>query len=332
MSCGSSCLLSCAKKFAALMTDGDPTKKIAPAALQALKEALTHAYWYKSDLRSFLTHTISDPPILARLNWEEYKRNIVGSLVDFLACNEDVYQRQLLRLMTETASITDFCHLSRLDDGKAKAKQAEASVSALRQQIKGHVDLIAEQEETERRRQTAHERMMQVTSVKDKLGKLTQKLFTLLATDNSQKRGFQLEEILRSLFELFDLDPKASFRITGEQIDGAFTFESTDYLLEAKWQKDLIGAADLDVLASKLSRKLENSLGLFLSMNGFSSDGVTAHSSGRRLLILMDGSDLMAVLEGRIDLIQLLVRKRREASQTGNIYLKIHEILTGKAR
>lgn len=35
----------------------------------------------------------------------------------------------------------------------------------------------------------------------------------------------------------------------------------------------------------------------------------------------------MAVLEGRIDLVQLLLRKRREAAQTGNIYLRIHEIL-----
>jgi hypothetical protein len=45
------------------------------------------------------------------------------------------------------------------------------------------------------------------------------------------------------------------------------------------------------------------------------------------MMLLMDGSDLMAVLEGRIDLIQLLLRKRREASQTGNIYLRIHEML-----
>jgi len=45
------------------------------------------------------------------------------------------------------------------------------------------------------------------------------------------------------------------------------------------------------------------------------------------MMILMDGSDLMAVLEGRIDFVQLLLRKRREASQTGNIYIKINEIL-----
>jgi len=80
-------------------------------------------------------------------------------------------------------------------------------------------------------------------------------------------------------------------------------------------------------MAGKLSRKLENTLGLFLSIDGYSEDGVKAHSSGRRLVILTDGSDLMAVLEGRIDLVHLLLRKRRKASEAGNIYLKIHEIL-----
>jgi hypothetical protein len=35
----------------------------------------------------------------------------------------------------------------------------------------------------------------------------------------------------------------------------------------------------------------------------------------------------MGVLEGRIDLIQLLLRKRRHAAQTGNIYLRLHELI-----
>ena len=133
----------------------------------------------------------------------------------------------------------------------------------------------------------------------------------------------------KSVITRFDLDPKASFRITGEQIDGAFAQEGTDFLFEAKWQQELVGASGLDSLAKKLSRKLENTLGLFHSINGFSEEGVKAHASGRRLIILMDGSDLMAVLEERIDLFQLLSRKRRHASRTGNIYLKIHEILVG---
>lgn len=78
-----------------------------------------------------------------------------------------------------------------------------------------------------------------------------------------------LERILRSLFELFDLDPRASFKIVGEQIDGAFSFDGTDYLFEGKWQQELVGAAELDGLAGKLSRKLDNTLGPLLVRQWF---------------------------------------------------------------
>ena len=73
--------------------------------------------------------------------------------------------------------------------------------------------------------------------------------------------------------------------------------------------------------------ELENTLGLFLSINGYSEDAIKAHSAGRKMMILMDGSDLMAVLEERIDLLHLLLRKRRHAAQTGDIYLPLHKIL-----
>jgi hypothetical protein len=303
------------------------TKTISPAAIQCLKDALTNVYWYKSELRSFLSFTLSAPAILARLNWEDYKRNIVATLVDHLARNEEVYQRDLIRLMDEVSKIVDFSHLERLDDGKQKADAARKSVKALQTQMAGFKDIREEEKEAEKRRQAQQQRLLRVNAVQAKLKEITSEFFALLGSDEPQRRGFRLEKVLKELFHLFDLDPKASFRIVGEQIDGAFSFEGTDYLLEAKWQQDPIGASDLDGMAGKLSRKLDNTLGLFLSINGYSEDAVKAHSSGRRLVLLMDGSDLMAVMEGRIDLVQLLLRKRRHASETGNIYLRIHEIL-----
>lgn len=300
---------------------------IAPAALVALKQALTDAYWYKADLRSFLSATLSRPEILSRVNWEDYKRNIVSSLVDLLARNHETFQADLMRLMTEVARIDDFSHLHRLEDGATKAKQAKSSITALRKFVGKLPDDDAEQKVIEERRKAAYEAMIKTTGVRDKLKELTQEYVKLLGSDEPQRRGYRLEKILRDLFMLFDLDPRASFKATGEQIDGAFTFQSTDYLLEAKWQQQPVSADSLDSLAGKLSRKLDNTLGLYLSINGYSEDGVRAHSSGRRLILLMDGSDLMAVLEGRIDLIQLLLRKRRHAAQTGSIYLRIHEVL-----
>lgn len=304
-----------------------PHKKIVPAAIVALKEALTNLYWYKGDLRSFLTSTLTNQALLSVLNWSDYKRNIVGQLIDYLDRRQSEYQADLLKLMTEVARVDDFSHLERLEGGKEKAALARTSVAALRKLTEAHEAVFRDEKDKEERRRRAHEEMLRKTAVRQKLEELAKEYYQLLGTAEPQQRGYRLEKIIRELFTLYDLDPRAAFRIVGEQIDGAFTFEGTDYLFEGKWQQEPVGAADLDILAGKLGRKLDNTLGLFLSINGFSEDGVKAHSSGRRMMILMDGSDLMAILEGRIDLIQLLLRKRREASQTGNIYLRIHEIL-----
>jgi hypothetical protein len=101
----------------------------------------------------------------------------------------------------------------------------------------------------------------------------------------------------------------------------------TDFLFEAKWRQEPSNAADLDSFAAKVRRKLENTLGIFLSINGFTPDGIAAHSTGGAVIVLMDGADLMAVLEERIDFVTLLLRKKRHAAQTGEIYLPIHQIL-----
>lgn len=307
------------------------TKRITPAAINALKEALTNIYWYKSDLRSFIMNTVNDTNILAKLDWNDYKRNIVTLLVNHLARNQDIYQNDLLRLMSEVIKIEDFSHLSRLEDGAEKVRKAKESVNALRTLAKAHFDLLETQRMSEEKRRVAYEKMLRNQGVRDRLKEIEKDYLGLISSTNPQQRGFALERVLRDLFTLFDLDPKASFRTVGEQIDGAFTFENTDFILEAKWQQEPVGTRELDSLYSKLSRMtLENTLGLFLSVNGYSNDAVKAHSSGRRLMILMDGSHLMAVIEGRIDLVQLLLRMRRHASQTGNIYLRIQDIMLGE--
>ena len=302
-------------------------KIIAPVASNALKEALTSIYWYKSDLRSFIMNTISDSSLLARINWEDYKRNIVANIIDFLSNHQETYQNDLLKLIVEVIKIDDFSHLRRLEDGKEKEERAKNAVVALKKLTIQHYDLMEEEKKKEQKRKKTYEKILKNKGVSERLEVIKKEYFNLIGSADPQKRGFKLEKVLKKLFLLFDLDPKASFRIIGEQIDGAFTFDNTDYLFEAKWQQEPVGIKDLDGFSGKLTRKLDNTLGLFFSVNSFSEDAVKAHSSGRRLMILMDGSDLMAVIEGRIDLIELLLRKRRHASQTGVIYLKIHEIV-----
>lgn len=304
-------------------------KVIAPAAINSLKEALTAIYWYKDDLRHFLIHALDDNTVLNQVNWNDYKRNIVSAVVEHLARNQGKYWTLLLKLMVETSRVEDFSHLLRLDAGEEKARRAKEAVAALKQLLVPHEQLIEEERAAQRRRSNQAQQAARMQGVREALEELKQDFFQLIGSNAPQQRGYQLEKVLRRLFDVFDLDPKASFRVVGEQIDGAFTFDKTDYLFEGKWQADQVDSSDLDGFSAKVSRKLDNTLGLFLSINGFSQDGITAHSKGKLLIILMDGADLMAVLEGRIDLVQLLLRKRRTAAQTGNIYLKATEILTG---
>lgn len=305
-------------------------QSISPVALNALKEALSQIYWYKNDLRSFLTQTIDNPALLASINWDDYKRTIVTKLVDFLGKHQATYQETLLSLMSNVIQMNNFNHLEHLEDGHRKATQARKAVQVLNNLYNSHETILDETRKIELRRHAAFQEQLKNTEIRNRLETLNHN-FTKLATttDSFQDRGFQLERLLKDLFELFDLDPRASFRCKGEQIDGAFSFENTDYLLEAKWQKEKVGLKELDAFAGKISRRLENTLGLFASINGYSDDAITKYgASGRSVMILIDGSHLMAVLEGRIDLFQLLLRLRRHAAQTGEIFLPIHRILS----
>ena len=102
-----------------------------------------------------------------------------------------------------------------------------------------------------------------------------------------------------------------------------FTFDNTDYLLEAKWQEKPITASDLYNFGGKISGKLKNTLGLYISLGSYSTECTETQNPTTKSMILMDGTDLMQILEGRISLNDMIYIKRRHASQTGEIYYKI---------
>jgi hypothetical protein len=302
-------------------------KRLSAAAVVALKDALCAVYWYKADLRSFLQQSLSDPTFLGALNWNNYKRQIVSDLVDYLVRHQDRRLGDLTGLCHDVCEISVFGHLEQLDGGREKSERARAAVDQLRQLVQPHQQVQRELADLAERQKRAAEKLRTNSAVRQKLEDIKTQYMALVVSQNVQGRGFALEKVMYDLFELFDLDPKASFRNTGEQIDGAFSLDGTEYLFEAKWQKELVNVGALDAFGSKVRRKLENTLGVFLSINGFSPDGVDAHSSGGSVIILMDGADLMAVLEERIDFVSLLLRKKRHASQTGKIYLRVHQVL-----
>jgi hypothetical protein len=301
------------------------TSRISPTAVQTLHEALIHVYWYKQDLKRFLVAGLGGTTVVNRVDWDNVKRQIVSDLMEILCSNQDKYLGELRFLLKAVSEFRDFSHLEKLEDGKRKATEARLAVRRVLELVQSHDNIVTRENDAANRRRNQSAKSESGKAIRDGLGDLNSRYIALVVDSNTQKRGFALEKVMYDLFRLFDLDPKASFRITGEQIDGAFTLQGHDYLFEAKWS-GLVSAKDMDVFASKVQRKLDNTLGLMLSVDGFQPDGVDAHSKQRPVLLLMSGADLMAVFEGRIDFSNLLVRKRRHASQTGKILIEFHQM------
>lgn len=291
------------------------------AALAALKEALGEIYWYKRDLRNFVAQCVTDRGVVSQVDWSGPKRRALDELWDILATDQGRHLGDLRRLLAEVVKMESFPHLKRLEDGAMKAARAKVAVDALRALVAVHDRAVKETDAVEARRAREKATVSKVKTFRDQLDDLRQRYGELLIMA-PQARGYALETLLHDLFRVFDLDPRASFRNPGEQIDGAFTLDGTDYLFEAKWQDAFVAGADLDAFESKVKRKLDNTLGLFLSINGFAVDAVGLYTQRRPVMLLMTGRDLTAVLEQRVDFTSLLQRKRRHAAQTGSI---LHE-------
>ncbi len=307
-------------------------KRLSPASVGALREALGHIYWYKDDLQRFLRQVCdnADHSFIAQLDWTQTKIQVVADLVDAMTRGGTRHQEALLRMMLAVCDFEDFSHLRRLDDGEEKAQKAVAAVRAVRSQTKTYREQIAATEKAEQRRQIAQRKAESQRAVTEKLDELRAE-FTRLAQGmeiTPQKRGLEFEKLLTQLFLLFDLDPRKPFTTEADQIDGAFSFDGGDYLLSARWTKDPVGIEDLGAFKDKVQSRLENTLGVYVSVTGFSATAVQRQNAANPAMFLVDAADLMAVLEGRVTLNELLLRKRRHAAQTGEVLLPITDLLS----
>lgn len=140
-----------------------------------------------------------------------------------------------------------------------------------------------------------------------------------------QKRGYEFEKFLKELFDAYNLSARASFRLTGEQIDGSFVVHNDTYLLEAKWHNSPIGVADLHTFEGKLREKASWSRGLFVSSSGFSNEGLQAFGRGKRT-ICMDGLDISEMLRLRLSFIKVMEAKVRRAAETGFPFISVRDL------
>lgn len=294
-------------------------KTYTPVVLDALADCLRTLYWYKNDLRSFLIRAGVPKPVVNSLSWSGYKRSIIAELLDRLASNPASGMPILRRLVGAVVEQDEkFAHLAKLDDGRRKVADARTAVRHLKDLL-GTRTVVERAEQARRENRTETERAAAELREREiVLAGLNNRFLAMCESKNPQRRGLDFQDLLRDLFRIYDLDPRGAFSRPGEQTDGSIRFEGTVLLVEARWTEAATSPGEVREFRSKVHDKLDSTLGLMISMGGFTDQAIeSASSSGRLLVVLMDGLDVARVFQGVDDFCEVLRRKLRHAAEEG---------------
>ncbi|MBT8226374.1 MAG: hypothetical protein HKP61_04215 [Dactylosporangium sp.] len=304
------------------------TKKIAPEAYNALAEALAVVYWNKKPWIRYVRGLFdSAPELLSGIGLEsETKRDSADNIVARLMANEHKYQALTVTVMLNVARMDRFPNLEAQPDKERFVPIAEAAVAELRRWTERHQEIVDEHEAYTKQLEDMAAQAEKTRAFAEQLASLRDAFLMMHSATDHQARGFDFEKFINQMFGLFDLEPRAAYSLDREQIDGAFSFDTDDYVLEARWWKTAMGRGHLDIFKAKIERKGKNALGLYISVNGFTKDALDEYSDSTPF-ITMDGQDFMAVLDDRIRLDDLLRRKKRHANETGHCYFPATNML-----
>jgi Restriction endonuclease len=152
--------------------------------------------------------------------------------------------------------------------------------------------------------------------------------FLQLSQDTDRnKAGLALESLLNRLFSICELNPRAPFRVVGEQIDGSFLLDGEVYLVEAKWEKAALKEAELLIFRGVIEGKSNFTRGVFIALNDVTNEAKDAITRGKApTFFVMNGYDLMMILSGVIDLAEFFRKRVRLLAEEGRVCIPFSEI------
>ncbi|WP_402876291.1 hypothetical protein [Paenibacillus illinoisensis] len=240
------------------------------------------------------------------------KREIASKIIAAIE-NHESYEKIVRSIITIASEWSQF-HLA------GNEYEARATVQKARD-VLGVLDIWEEKEKRDREQAKEKADKEKNSQKEHELIKQLQLLLMMYdsisgKSENPQSRGTMLEDIVNRLFNVYDLTEQLTvvqaFRRNenGEQIDGAFKLDGWHYIVEMKWTSQVSGIRELDSLYGKVSRSGKQTMGVFLSINGWSSHVVDLmKQNSDKSILLMSGYDLRLALTRQVDLIKMLHKK-----------------------
>lgn len=284
---------------------------------ELMVQCFGRCFYYKDGVTAFLISSDVNAAMVAKhAGFAKFvwARNI---LTELSTSNDGrLIQRKILTNLCNLRTISDPGIVDKAGALECLRRLKEAAVE--RQLVKQKV-----REDEKARLQIGEAKARLVQERAEKLRQLRDLFAQSFTEKNRQKAGYNLEYLLKELFPLFDLEFNKSYRTETSQIDGHFKFEGADYLVEAKWRGDFPTQKDIGSFKDEVSRKLDGTRGLFISVVGFRPEVAELFNEPGARIILFDGQHLMHVLEGRAELQDALRYVIEQAAQRGVVYSQL---------
>ncbi len=294
--------------------------KITPRLIELTYEAVLKSYWRKNALRKFLRSSHVSESFLSSWANEESKREFLDRLFQRLQAS-DKGKALIYQMARHLSEQTTFPDLRNWEDSEEKIQNAHKAVQELKSYLsRQDKEMKTEQERKDAQEKAREKRQKIQRSLTDK-SKLQIKLDAMHSKVGTQEGGYEFEAWFYELLDFCEITNRKPYKSNGRQIDGSLTHEGTTYLLELKFTKDQSGATDIDSLKAKVNKMADNTMGIMLSISGYSSVALNDASGSKSTLLILDAGHLYLFLSGAMSFSDIISRVRRHASQTGEAYL-----------
>ena len=296
------------------------TTCLSPHYLDLVADAALKSYWRHQALCRFLRRCGIPEHLLATWVKPESKREFLARLFPRLESTDDGI-RLINRLADALVQQTSFPDLEGWDDSKHKKELATEAVAALKVYMNKQHQETRDERDRELIRKRARELREESRNREATLQKFTDRLTDLSKALGTQQAGYDFQDWFYDLVDFFEVVSQRPYVTSGRQIDGSITPDGTTYLVETKFTSGQADAPDIDTFYKKVTSKADNTMGIIVSISGYSSVAISEASGPKTPLLLLDHSHIYMLLNGTITLEELISRVRRHSSQTGEAYL-----------
>jgi hypothetical protein len=294
--------------------------KITPRLIELTYEAALKSFWRKEALRKFLRASHVAESFISSWAEDESKRELLDRLFHKLQ-STDKGKAVIFQMARNLSEQTTFPDLNNWEDTSDKIQEAHRAVQEIKFYLKKQDSTIREEKDRKEAQEKARRERKKIQRALTDKSKLQQKLDALHVKVGTQEGGYEFEEWFYELLDFCEITNRKPYKTEGRQIDGTLTLDGTTYLVELKFTKGQSDASDIDTLKAKVDKMADNTMGIMVSISGYTSVATSDASGSKTTLLILDASHIYLFLSGALKFSDIISRIRRHASQTGEAYL-----------